>query len=77
MKQIKVKLHEFRKKCRLFWLVTKHKAKAWFIKFEHRLGLATRCSLCEDNIFCETYQGTPAKRNIFKVPRCTDYHSTR
>ena len=75
MEQIKLKLQEFKKKCRKFWLITKRKAKAWFIKFERKLGYATRCSLCEDNIFCETYQGS--RKRLFHVERCTDHVSTR
>lgn len=77
MKHIEIKLQEFRKKIRRIWLVTKYKAKVWFVKFEHRLGFATRCSLCEENIFCETYQGKTMRRTFFHVARCTEHQSAR
>ena len=39
-------------------------------------GLAPRCSLCPDNIFCTAYQGhTPKEKG--EIVRCSDIYSSR
>ena len=39
-------------------------------------GLAPRCSLCPDNMFCTAYQGHKPKENE-GIVRCTDVCSGR
>jgi len=56
--------------------VLKRRLRRWFINLEKKRGLDTRCSLCEDNMFCEFYCGVDDK-NWIHPTRCKDNESTR
>ena len=55
----------------------KVKIKMEVIKYERNHGYSQRCEWCEENVFCDRYQTTPAKKHFWEVRRCSDSHSSR
>ena len=76
MKSFKMKRQEVKRWLEKHFWMLKRNFKHFVIKLEAKFGLATRCSFCEENIFCENYDCLSKKR-IFHVKRCTDKISTK
>lgn len=78
IEKAKMAYREFKEKCRVTWLKVKRWYRIQVIKFERKKGLGERCEWCPENIFCETFSGTPARKHFWeRVQRCSDVHSTR
>ncbi len=88
MEKIKLKFHKITSKVQAFYrklksqcVYTYHKVKLKIkmnvYKFERKHGYALRCEWCEDNIFCDTYQAAPIKRQFWEILRCKERASTK
>lgn len=79
--EITSKIHAFcrevKSKCKKAYHQIKLKIKMEVIKYERNHGYAQRCEWCEENIFCNDYQGSPTKKHFWEVRRCTEHQSSR